>query len=131
MCNKLQTLISNIEIKNGQTKKIYSAVADDIDKVFTKIVMLENNIKSVAGEILSVKNAITFLSTKLTKIERKLYDDKIEEKAYVFETLNILARNKWFWIIAIAIIMLAGTGVLTLLEKSHNIQEITNAIKKV
>ncbi len=131
MCNKLQTLISNIEIKNGQTRKIYSAVADDIDKVFTKIVMLENNIKSVAGEILSVKNAITFLSAKLTKIERKLYDDKIEEKAYVFETLNMLAHNKWFWIIAIAIIMLAGTGVLTLLEKSHNIQEITNAIKKV
>ena len=129
MCNKLQNLISNTEIKNTKTKKIYSAIADDIDKIFTKIVTLQDNLKSVAGEIFSVKTAIFNLTAKLTKIEKKLYEDKIEEKAYVFETLKILAANKWFWIIAITITMLAGTGVITILEKSHNIQEITNAIK--
>ena len=129
MCNNLKTLISNTEIKNAKNKKIYSAIADEIDKIFTKIVILQDNVKSVAGEILGLKTTLKNLTGKLCKIEKKLYEDKIEEKAYVFETLNILARNKWFWIIAIAIIMLAGTGVITILEKSHNIQEITNAIK--
>lgn len=129
MCNNLKTLISNTEIKNAKNKKIYSAIADEIDKIFTKIVILQDNVKSVAGEILGLKTTLKNLTGKLCKIEKKLYEDKIEEKAYVFETLNILARNKWFWIIALAIIMLAGTGVITILEKSHNIQEITNAIK--
>ena len=131
MCNKLQTLISNTEIKNIKPKNIYSAVADDIDKVITKIITLEHNLKSVSNQVFDIKNATSYLTGKLDKIEHKLYQDKIEEKAYVFETLNILAHNKWFWIIAITIIMLAGTGILTILEKSNNIKEITNAIKQI
>ena len=145
MCNKLQSVLLNTKLSDKRLKKIYTAIANDTDSLLNKIDTNNNSISELENKVTELKimadnidtnmmilsDTLTDINDRFKKIETKLYEDKIEEKAYIFETMHLLAKNKWFWIIIITITMLAGTGIITLLDKSKEIKEVAGSIRGV
>ena len=122
MCNNLQNLLNKRVIPNKIQNDIYTAIADDMNSITEKV---DKNTKDVAE---FTKN-VAEIKTTVNKILTKLEDDKIEEKAYIYETLHVWIKNKWFWVVVITITMLAGTGIITLLDRSTQIKQVVEAVK--
>lgn len=122
MCNNLQNLLNKKAIPNKTQNDIYTAIADDMNSITEKV---DKNTKDIAELTKNVEE----IKTTTNKILTKLEDDKIEEKAYIYETLHVWIKNKWFWVVVITITMLAGTGIITLLDRSTQIKQVVEAVK--
>lgn len=122
MCNNLQNLLNKKAIPNKTQNDIYTAIADDMNSITEKVDKNTNDITELTKNVAEIK-------TTTNKILTKLEDDKIEEKAYIYETLHVWIKNKWFWVVVITITMLAGTGIITLLDRSTQIKQVVEAVK--
>ena len=122
MCNNLQNLLNKKAIPNKTQNDIYTAIADDMNSITEKV---DKNTKDIAELTKNVEE----IKTTTNKILTKLEDDKREEKAYIYETLHVWIKNKWFWVVVITITMLAGTGIITLLDRSTQIKQVVEAVK--
>lgn len=135
MCNKLRTLLSTMkETDKSMTKKeiisILKVCGEDMEEQSKKINTLEqkvDNLQVTQNSILETQNSILSM---VKNINKKLDDDKIEEKAFAYEQNQKIIHNWKFWVVVIPLAMLAGAGVLKVLDKSSDIKTISEAIKK-
>ena len=129
MCNNLQNLLNKKAIPNKTQNDIYTAIADDMNSITEKIDKNTKDITEFTKDVAEIKTTVNKLEQITNKIITKLEDDKIEEKAYIYETLHVWIKNKWFWVVVITITMLAGTGIITLLDRSTQIKQVVEAVK--
>lgn len=135
MCNKLREVLSTMkETNNPMTKKemipTLKAIGEDMERQSIKIENLEtkvDNLQKTQNSILETQNSILSM---VQTINKKLDDDKIEEKAFAYDQNQKIVRNWKVIAVITLIIMLAGAGVLKLLDKADNIATISKAIKK-
>lgn len=78
------------------------------------------------NSILETQNSILSM---VESINKKLNDDKIEEKAYLSDKLIKIILNWIFWVAFVGTIAFAGMGVLKILDKADNISTIVKSVK--
>lgn len=134
MCNKLRALLSTMkESDKPMTKRevlsILKVCGEDMEEQSKKINTLEqkvDNLQVTQNSILDTQNSILSM---VESINKKLNDDKIEEKAYLSDKLTKIISNWIFWVAFVGTIAFAGMGVLKILDKADNIATISKAIK--
>lgn len=135
MCDRLKLLLKTINPKKEEgmsmeTKRVFEALAEDMGDISVKQVEMDEKINRLLDDKVEQKKINTLLLEKLTKIEDKLNVDKLEEKAFMYDRMNQTFKNKWVWITILSIILLGGVGIAYVIDKSSNIAEITEAMKK-
>lgn len=134
MCNKLRVLLSTMEesdkpMTKSEVLSILKVCGEDMEGQCKKINTLEkkvDNLQVTQNSILDTQNSILSM---VESINKKLNDDKIEEKAYLSDKLTKLISNWIFWVAFVGVIAFAGMGVLKVLDKADNIATISKAIK--
>lgn len=134
MCNKLKILLSTMKesdepMTKRETLSILKACGEDMEKHTQKIENLEKKFDNLQTTQTSILNTQTTILAMVEKISKKLDDEKIEEKAYMYDQNHKVLNNWKFWVVFLGILMLAGAGVLKVLDKSDNIATISKAIK--
>lgn len=127
MCNKLNEVLSTMkETDEPMTKKemipTLKAIGEDMEKQSNKISKLEKKVDNLQ----ETQNLILQM---VQKINNKLDDEKIEEKAYAYDQNQKIVHNWKVVAVITLIIMLAGAGVLKLIDKADNIATIVKATK--
>lgn len=135
MCYKLREVMATIKesdepMTKRETIKTFNAIGLDMERQGKKIEALEQKIDNVSITQNSILKTQTSILSMIEKINKKLDDDKIEEKAFAYEQNQKIIHNWKFWVVVIPLAMLAGAGVLKVLDKSDNIKTISEAIKK-
>lgn len=134
MCNKLMALLSTMkESDKPMTKRevlsILKVCGEDMEEQCKKINTLEekvDNLQITQNSILDTQNSILSM---VESINKKLNDDKIEEKAYLSDRLTKVISNWIFWVVFVGTIAFAGMGILKVLDKADNIATITKSLK--
>lgn len=134
MCNKLRALLSTMkESDKPMTKRevlsILKVCGEDMEEQCKKINTLEkkvDNLQVTQNSILDTQNSILSM---VESINKKLNDDKIEEKAYLSDRLTKIISNWIFWVVFVGTIAFAGMGVLKILDKADNISTIVKSVK--
>ena len=135
MCDRLKLLLKTINPKKEEgtsmeTKRVFEALAEDMGDISVKQAEMDEKINRLLDDKVEQKKINTLLLEKLTKIEDKLNVDKLEEKAFMYDRMNQTFKNKWVWITILSIILLGGVGIAYVIDKSSNIAEITEVMKK-
>ena len=134
MCNKLRVLLSTMEesdkpMTKSEVLSVLKVCGEDMEEQCKKINTLErkvDNLQITQNSILDTQNSILSM---VESINKKLNDDKIEEKAYLSDKLVKIISNWIFWVAFVGVIAFAGMGVLKILDKADNIATISKAIK--
>lgn len=134
MCNKLRALLSTMkESEKPMTKSeimsVLKVCGEDMEEQSKKISTLEekvDNLQITQNSILDTQNSILSM---VESINKKLNDDKIEEKAYLSDKLTKIISNWIFWVAFVGVIAFAGMGVLKILDKADNISTIVKSVK--
>ena len=134
MCNKLKELLPTLkESDKPMTKReilsILRVCGEDMEEQCKKISKLEqkvDNLQITQNSILDTQNSILSM---VESINKKLNDDKIEEKAYLSDRLTKVISNWIFWVVFVGTIAFAGMGILKILDKADNIATITKSLK--
>ena len=134
MCNKLKEVLSTMKesnepISKRETMNIMKAIGEDMEKQAYKIENLEKKVDNLQITQNSILKTQTSILSMVEHINKKLGEEKIEEKAYAYEQNQKIVRNWKVWAVFIVVMMLAGAGVLKLIDKADNIATITKAIK--
>ena len=128
MCNKLKIILNTMKpqgdevMTKAEMVATLQAVSDDMEHQSEKISKVEN----IVGEMRKTQSVILEM---VQNINKKLNDDKIEEKAYLSDKMLKVFNNWVFWAVVIGTVAFAGMGVLKVLDKADNIATITKAIK--
>ena len=85
-----------------------------------------DNLQITQNSILETQNSILSM---VESINKKLNNEKNEEKAYLSDKLTKIISNWIFWVAFVGTIAFAGMGVLKILDKADNIATISKAIK--
>lgn len=128
MCNKLKIILNTMKpqgdevMTKAEMVATLQAVSDDMEHQSEKI----SKVESIIGEMRKTQSVILEM---VQNINKKLNDDKIEEKAYLSDKMLKVFNNWVFWAVVIGTVAFAGMGVLKVLDKADNIATITKAIK--
>ena len=127
MCNKTLTILNKIQTNeesgmSKDTKDVFMAIAEDMSD-------MKENQKKTEQMVVSIGKTQTQILEMVNCINNKLAEDKIEEKAYFADKITPTAHNWKFWVGVIGISLLAGMGVLQLLDRSTQVSEVVKAIK--
>lgn len=128
MCNKLKIILNTMKpqgdevMTKAEMVATLQAVSDDMEHQSEKISKVEN----IVGEMRKTQSIILEM---VQNINKKLNDDKIEEKAYLSDKMLKVFNNWVFWAVVIGTVAFAGMGVLKVLDKADNIATISKAIK--
>lgn len=127
MCNKTLTILNKIQTNeesgmSKDTKDVFMAIAEDMSD-------MKENQKKTEQMVVSIGKTQTQILEMVNCINNKLAEDKIEEKAYFADKITTTAHNWKFWVGVIGISLLAGMGVLQLLDRSTQVSEVVKAIK--
>lgn len=134
MCNKLRILLSTMEesekpMTKSEIMSVLKVCGEDMEEQSKKISTLEHkvdNLQITQNSILETQNSILSM---VESINKKLNDDKIEEKAYLSDKLVKIISNWIFWVAFVGTIAFAGMGVLKILDKADNISTIVKSVK--
>lgn len=137
MCNKLRAILSTIEVSKGnepmtraEVVNILKATGEDMERQSHKINEVNEKVDKLENKVDDVQKTQNIILEMVQSINKKLDEDKIEEKAYLGEKIIKIITNWKFWVVILPTVMLAGAGVLKLLDKADNIATISKAIKK-
>lgn len=128
MCNKLKIILNTMKpqgdepMTKAEMVATLQAVSDDMEHQSEKI----GKVESMVGEMRKTQSVILEM---VQNINKKLNDDKIEEKAYLSDKILKVFNNWVFWAVVIGTVAFAGMGVLKILDKADNIATISKAIK--
>ena len=128
MCNKLKIILNTMKpqgdevMTKAEMVATLQAVSDDMEHQSGKI----SKVESMVGEM---RKTQTVILEMVQNINKKLNDDKIEEKAYLSDKRVKIISNWIFWVAFVGTIAFAGMGVLKILDKADNIATISKAIK--
>lgn len=134
MCNKLRILLSTMEesekpMTKSEIMSVLKVCGEDMEEQSKKINTLEqkvDNLQITQNSILDTQNSILSM---VESINKKLNDDKIEEKAYLSDKLVKIISNWIFWVAFVGTIAFAGMGILKVLDKADNISTIVKSVK--
>lgn len=137
MCNRLNAILSTIDTSKGdepmtrtEVINILKATGEDMERQSQKINEVNDKVDKLESKVDEMQRTQGVILEMVQSISKKLDDDKIEEKAYLGEKILKVITNWKFWVVILPTIMLAGAGVLKVLDKSDDIKTISEAIKK-
>lgn len=128
MCNKLKIILNTMKpqgdevMTKAEMVATLQAVSDDMEHQSDKI----SKVESMVGEMRKTQSVILEM---VQNINKKLNDDKIEEKAYLSDKMLKVFNNWVFWTVVIGTVAFAGMGVLKILDKADNISTIVKSVK--
>lgn len=128
MCNKLKIILNTMKpqgdepMTKAEMVATLQAVSDDMEHQSEKI----GKVESMVGEMRKTQSVILEM---VQNINKKLNDDKIEEKAYLSDKILKVFNNWVFWAVVIGTVAFAGMGVLKILDKADNIATISKSLK--
>jgi hypothetical protein len=120
---------SDKPMTKSEVLSILKVCGEDMEEQCKKISTLEkkvDNLQVTQNSILDTQNSILSM---VESINKKLNDDKIEEKAYLSDKLTKIISNWIFWVAFVGTIAFAGMGVLKILDKADNISTIVKSVK--
>ncbi len=134
MCNKLKEVLSTMkETNEPMTKKesikTLRAIGEDMERQASKIEALETKVDNLQKTQNSILETQTSIFSMVQSINKKLDDDKIEEKAYAYDQNRKVINNWKFWVVFIGVMLLAGAGMIKLIDKADNVATIVKSIK--
>ena len=136
MCNRLNAILSTIDTSKGdepmtrtEVINILKATGEDMERQSQKINEVNDKVDKLESKVDEMQKTQNTILEMVQSISKKLDDDKIEEKAYLGEKILKVITNWKFWVVILPTVMLAGAGVLKLLDKSDNIATITKSLK--
>ena len=128
MCNKLKIILNTMKpqgdepMTKAEMVATLQAVSDDMEHQSEKI----GKVESMVGEMRKTQSVILEM---VQNINKKLNDDKIEEKAYAYDQNRKVINNWKFWVVFIGVMLLAGAGMIKLIDKADNVATIVKSIK--
>ena len=139
MCKRTEEILNIIEPKTKEEKlliKIAKAQGADMKEVATRVGELEKKIEEQNQKFLELKATNKSILEIVNRLDKKLSEEKIEEKAYMQDKLSSLLSHKYMkylLIIFILLTALSGIGIYSIFEKSLDkadaIAAITNSVK--
>lgn len=135
MCNKLRILLSTMEendkpMTKSEVFSVLKVCGEDMEKQSYKINEVNKKVDKLEDKVDAMQKTQNIILEMVQSINTKLNDEKIEEKAFAYEQNQKIINNWKFWVVVIPLAMLAGAGVLKVLDKSSDIKTISEAIKK-
>lgn len=137
MCRNLKDTLKQVKLKPEDkitmgSKLCFTALADDMDNLDKKIDKLSQELNTAINNQNKMNNIII---DKIETLNHNIFEDKMSEKAYMFENLINMLFGTWKkTLITLSILLFAGIGVFSvvdrILDKSKNVSEIVGSIKK-